>query len=199
MDVADGCRVTEIARTADQFLARLVLQAIVAADDVTDEVRRFALRAGVGDLSEIDEHSRRNGDDPKALVSLSVFRANTPLETMASPETYDGDFPTGDFRDPSWCDRSCSLELDDTRTISWPQQIPRPAWLQPDHHQSGFFASCISAGNLPAAWLCLNSSGWHIAEARRAIRQLAKAARDPCFKLLSKAWLSVADKSAGGY
>lgn len=47
--------------------------------------------------------------------------------------------------------------------------------------------------------MALNSSGWHIKDARVAISDLRNKVKDGKFDLLVDAWLSIADESVGGY
>jgi hypothetical protein len=81
----------------------------------------------------------------------------------------------------------------------WPDGLERPPWLQAGREQRAVFEALLRDGDLAGAWLTLNSTGWAIADARRAIGDLREAAHDSAFDLLAQTWLTVADESAGGY
>lgn len=191
----------EIARTAEQFLHLAALRAVVEEDGVTPAIEAFANRMGIADLGRIDELTMKSGDDPQGFPELPQFATATPLECLATGDAYDGDFPRGLFFDAS-CrfDAVCEYELAPEFLDEWPESVERPVWLATESADKlAVFRDLLEAGNPGGAWLLLNSRGWRIGEARRAMAELADAAQDQNFHRLATAWLTASTGRDGGY
>jgi hypothetical protein len=199
MYVTAGRATFEVARTAEQLFCVLAMDALALSDGtVTGELQRFAAAVGLKNLADLRSLALASGDNPKGFRKLSQFRSQCPLDSVGDSDAYDGDFPRTDrLAADDWWNRCCSFELAD-RDVVWPPGVVPPAWLDRAVPQKDTFARVLRAGMLDQAWLCLNSTGWEIADARAAIQQLRDAAHDPQFDVLTESWLSVADPSFGG-
>ena len=189
----------EIARTERQLFALMTIEAIVADDELTQVVRDFAISVGVSNLQELDDLTLVSGDDAKGFSQLEQFQSDCPLESIADMTDYEGDFPNSDFMQiNAWSQQCCSFELGALNT-EWPISVFKPEWLKDSLNKKSLFEGYIAQRNLGAAWLCLNSSGWTLKDARSALRELAKYAQNDAFNLLVDAWLSVSKDQMGGY
>lgn len=190
----------EIARTAEQFLCLAALRAVVEEDGVTPSIEAFADRAGITDLGRIDELTMKSGDDPQGFPELPQFAVATPLECLTAG-AYDGDFPRGlSFDSTSRFDAVCEYELAPECLDEWPDGVERPLWLKTEGaNKLPVFRGLLEAGNLGGAWLLLNSRGWKISEARRAMTELADVAQDRDFQRLAAAWLTASEGCDYGY
>lgn len=199
MYVEGGCMAREIARTPAQLFAVIAMRAISLDDGVTPELERFASAVGLDCLAELDALSLDVGDDLAAFAAAEVFKTQTPLESMPSSALpYTGGFPDASNPAPGWWHRSCSFETA-LQAMPAPPGVELPAWFDPQQDKNTLFQGFLAAGKLDCAWLTLNSTGWSIADARRAIVQLQDRACDEAFDRMAMAWLAVADISAGGY
>ena len=189
--IEDDRRVTEIARTAEQFFLYSEIYLIVAYDNITTEIITFAEQVGISYLDQLDSLTSDTGDDPKGFLALPQFAQDPPLNCVQDVSLYPGDFPSGDFAAPSWIDRCCSFELPKELIEQWPEGMAMPPWLKPKEPKPALFKKYLSAGDLASAWLTLNSTGWWVSEARKALKKLKKAARDRLFSRMADAWLDV--------
>lgn len=197
MYISGDGNVSEIARTEDQFFAHVAMLAIVEEDGVTASIKNYARLTGLNNLSEIDEMTLTYDDDPKGLLALPQFIRQPQHASIGEDMAYDGEFPiAGRIKGNSLCDFDFPVqELTANRTGT--DILPR--WLRSEESKSELFYAHLHAGNLGAAWLSLNSRGWSIDSARKALIQLKDAADDEAFGRLAHAWLSIADTSVGGY
>jgi hypothetical protein len=192
-------KVYEVARTPEQLFCHFILSAIIIHDDVSPAIKQFASAVGIKNLHEINATSLKSGDDPHGCTAISQFRQDVPAQTMTDMRHYTGDFPTGIFSGTTrWWERSCAFEVPDDILESWPSNIPQPPWLSPGN-RNDMFERFLRNGEYFKAWLTLNSQGWSISDAKRAISALSLVANDFSFSLLAKAWISVAEDSSAGY
>lgn len=199
MYVDAGCVVREIARTEGQLFALMAIEAIVADDELSQGVRDFAISVGVSNLQELDDLTLVSGDDAKGFSQLEQFQMYCPQESIVDIANYEGDFPNSDFiRVNAWSQQCCSFEFAALNT-EWPISVLKPEWLKDSLNKKSLFESYIAQRNLGVAWLCLNSSGWALRDARNALKELAKYAQNDAFNLLVDAWLSVSKDQIGGY
>ncbi|MHA6572579.1 hypothetical protein [Pseudomonas yamanorum] len=195
---ADGMTY-EIARTPAQLFAVIAMMSMSLDDGITPELEAFADAVGLDCLAELDALSLKTGDDPKGFAQAELFKTLTPLHSMPDSVTpYSGDFPDPSNASRAWWKCSCSFEIVD-RDMPTPPGVRLPAWFDPLRDKRTLFDEFIAAGRLDCAWLTLNSAGWSIADARRAIVQLQVKACDEAFDQVVAAWLAVADVDAGGY
>lgn len=189
----------EIARTPAQLMAVLAMMSISVEDGVTQELEQFAQAVGLDCLEALEAQSLKTGDDPQGFANLELFRQKTPLESIADDATpYTGDFPNPFDPGRAWWETSCSFEILD-RQMPLPASGQLPAWFDPDREKMPLFEDYLRAGRLDYAWLTLNSTGWSITDARRALVALQARADDRGFDAVVAYWLSVANVSAGGY
>jgi hypothetical protein len=199
MFVGSRRMVVEIARTPEQFLSYMIMAAIGIDDGVEPSVERFASDVGITNLSELDKVSLDTGDNPLGFSAISQFRRDLPLASTREIQLYNGRFPTGDFSGSlKWWHDACSFEVPREALAAWPANLARPRWLTAGP-KADIFRDFLHKGDLHAAWLTLNSSGWSIPEAKDAINRLASVAHEELFTLLASAWTSVAEAGSGGY
>ncbi|QXI54286.1 hypothetical protein [Pseudomonas alvandae] len=198
MFVSSDRMTTEIARTPSQLFGVIAMMAISLNDEVTLDLEQFAARVGLESLSELDAVSLKTGDDPKGFPKAELFRTLTPLDCNSyDGNPYMGDFPS-EFARGNWWETSCSFEVLN-KNMRIPESASLPGWFDPVQVRTTLFESFMSAGRLDYAWLTLNSTGWLIADARRAIIELQARTCDEVFGCVAASWLSFADDSAGGY
>jgi hypothetical protein len=144
----------------------------------------------VANLEEIDAITLQTGDDPRGLVKLPQFQDAVPLASCAVDCRYDGWFPAAESAIPWWL-TACELELPDDPSGILPGYEIAP-WLHPGSKVE-LFNQLLAAGSLAGAWLTLNSRGWQVSEAKRALAKLAGLSGDLTFGRLADAWTSVAE------
>lgn len=198
MYVGSGRMTIEIARTAEQLLCYMAMATISVDDGVEPELEKFCERVGLQNLSEIDNVSLSTGDDPLGFTAIRQFATDTPLACTNDLASYSGMFPTGSFERHEWWRDACSFEVPGKTLTEWPDTVERPDWLNPGEKRP-LFQQQLRDENLHDAWLTLNSSGWSFADAKSAIMELERTAKDKQFSLLTKSWLSIADEGAGSY
>jgi len=198
MYVSSDRMTTEIARTPSQLFGVIAMMAISLDDGVTPDLEQFAARVGLENLSELDAVSLKTGDDPKGFPKAELFQKTTPLDCIS----YDSGPYTGEFPNESacgnWWETSCSFEILSTN-MRVPDDASLPGWFDPAQEKTTLFEEFMSAGRLDYAWLTLNSTGWSIADARRAISELQSRSNDKVFNSVVASWLSFADVDAGCY
>lgn len=201
MYIAADSLTLEIARNTEQFFAYSILSAIVEEDGVTPRIEEFSQEVGINYVEKIDELSCKTGDNPEELIALESFRKDPPLVCFSSLLRYYGDFPHElSYQDLEWTKFACEFEVDEEFLDNWPREKLIPSWLRSESSAKFLiFRNLLEEGNLNCAWLHLNSKGWNIKDAKKAIAELAAAAADKEFDLLASAWLSVADEKVGGY
>ncbi|AUH64619.1 hypothetical protein [Paracoccus zhejiangensis] len=194
LSVSDDHRTDEIARTEGQLSEWLVAKLIVAADEVSDDVRDLANALDVSDLAAIDQVTVETGDEAKGLAKLPAFATNTPLAS-ADIATYDGGFAVPGREDGAY---RCYFDYN-PEVI---QTIPdHPEWLHPQSDKPALFRQYFDRGEFGPAWLTLNGTGWLFTEAALALEQLAGAppAAEGLFKQMAEIWIAQAKDYPGGY
>ncbi|MBY0461393.1 MAG: hypothetical protein K2V38_29095 [Gemmataceae bacterium] len=192
-------RASEIARTAAQFFGCVAIKALYFADKVTPELRKFAERVGLADLTAYEAVAAKIRYEPLGFYALPGFDRDLPLASVSDVRTYTGAFPTSlPFGSQAWRQTCCSFELTEDALDEWPQGTDVPLWLSKGKKVK-LFDTFLGAGDFARAWLTLNSNGWKISEAKDALARLAEAAGDEHFSLLAQAWAAVATDSVKGY
>ena len=198
MYISSDRMTTEIARTSSQLFGVVAMMAISLDDGVTLGLEQFAARVGLESLLELDAVSLKTGDDPKGFPKAELFKTLTPLDCISCDGTpYMGGFPN-EFASGNWWETSCSFEILN-RNMRVPESSNLPGWFDPAQEKTTLFEGFMSASRLDYAWLTLNSTGWMIADARRAIVELQARTSDEAFNCVVTSWLSVADVGAGSY
>jgi hypothetical protein len=193
VSVEDGRAVTEIARTSDQLFAWVAMKAIVERDGVDDEIIRFCDAVGLGIVSEFDAASLEIGDDQSKFSVLSPFRHSIPLASARNDDQYDGAFPT-----QSQLDNGAVIDRSPFEVM--PQHRHRIICSSPSVGEpQRDFDVALTGGQLPRAWLALNSPGWPPHEAADALTRLAAVSQRETLQLLCAAWCPLAMASDIGY
>ncbi len=191
----------EIARNAEQFFGVLIIDAISQFDGLSQEIKTFAKEIGEETggvtLSDYDRVSLETGDDLKGLHSLEVFQIKTPLAVIQDQTKYTGSFPCAANIAKGFLNHSCPFELNNGQAENRVAG-ELPSWyVSLDKEQ--LFYEYVSDCAFDKAWFTLNSPGWSIRSARRAIKELQAYSKDEGFDLLVDAWLDAATEDAGGY
>ncbi len=199
VSVEQGYRASEIARTAEQLLRVVLLQAICTEDALSQRLRELAETLGVNDVERLNEISLSTGDDLRGLLLHPLFAADPPRACDPAPEAYRGDFPSSrDVAGLGELERVAGLELKPEYGRSLLSVEGLPPWLRTER-QNGTFSALLRDGNVGGAWLSLNSPGWTFAEARRALLGFRAVVREPMLDDVIKAWCEEDHESAGGY
>ncbi len=185
--------VQELGQTWEQLLVFMGATAIGISDGVTDDIRNFANLTGLSGIEDIDKMTLDTGDNPKGFVVLDQFKEEIPLMSSPIEEQYTGSFPVAG-KDTSWL-TACSFEMPAGFDF---MREGTPPWFGPEK-KGPLFERFLKGSDLKSAWLTLNSTGWTISDAKAALQDISKFSKDVTFDLLVKAWLDVADESAGGY
>jgi len=200
MSVGDGRIVTEIARNSAQLFNVILIQALGIHEGINAIISDFAREVGVEYLSELDEVSLKTGDNPKGFGMASPFHSSQPVESLADLSDYDGEFPAGTIqRDTEQAAMACSFELPPEIRENWPVGLERPDWMENDALQPDIFDHHLRNGDLGAAWMTLNSSGWIFSEACEALQELGSQANDSTFDLLVTSWVGRASLDGSSY
>jgi hypothetical protein len=206
--------VTEVACNLEQLFRILLLHWFChEPGNWTDELRRFASRAGLGedDISWIERVSKTDYR-PTAFRDHPLFLNQPPISCFKDDlEAYPGDFPhpkatlsTEKLRQmctyeihSSFMYAPCDSEEPDIRaTIA--DQPDAPPWFRTTD-QKDVFDELLDAGNLSGAWFCLNSFAWTAANAVRGLEQLGAAAKNKTFDLLVEAYSALDHDEDDGY
>lgn len=172
MSVSRDYNVTEIARSELQFLTYLIARLITLNDDVSDGIVLFSQQLGFDSIDDIDEVTLESGDSLDGLLKLECFSALPPLE--ASPEIYNGSFPTVNETDFSTTTPFEFVSLENREYLGAP-------WIDPGSDKPILFNKYLSNNELEKAWYTLNSNGWGFADAAAAILKLSDASDDDNF------------------
>ncbi|MFZ6780184.1 hypothetical protein ACO0LD_25405 [Undibacterium sp. Ji83W] len=184
-------RLTECARSVEQFKDYLVMRELVFADELTSEVDGFARALNVSNLNLLDQISTEFGDRPAGFLHLPSFSNNPPLSCFRDPSAYKGDFPhVGMNIDQYFMSESCSLELNETLENEYLSESFCPNWFK-NYKKTEVFAALLDEGKLSEAWFALNSNGWSFIDARKALNLLASKYDDFAFHTLVDAWCSL--------
>jgi hypothetical protein len=187
----------EIARTVEQFMAFIAVESIVSNEDITYDLSVFSDKTGIKNLDEIYSVCLKSGDDPKGLISITQFKEKIPLESITDHHTYDGSFPVEISSEIKKIDTICSFELSRVNNIFSFSNLPN--WLSSGYKKDKLFEDYLSKNEIASAWLTLNSTGWSISDAKKALIELKNKVKDERFDLLVSFWTSLADESAGNY
>lgn len=185
----------EMALTVEQFAARLVMHAMSAADDVTDDIRAFAAAAGIVDLDALDRHTTRYSDHPRTLIHLPLFDTPRPATACAEGLSRDGitpfagDTPSSEEPGAAW------FELSGARRAALAEDPAAAPWQRRNAPVEALFADAMARGDHLRAWAILNSTGWKLPAARKAATDLAAAVADPVIAAQLRAWVDFSQKS----
>ncbi|MDP0925906.1 hypothetical protein Q0601_01860 [Paracoccus onubensis] len=193
MSVSDDYRISEIARNEDQLSQIFVANLIVLQDEVTEDATWLAKHLGVENIDEIDGVTMASGDDPEGFSALSSFKRNAPLSSC-DPADYDGEFPTPGRIGSKY---QCYFEYAEDSLDDLPDV---PEWVNPNTDKPRLFDKFLNESRLDYAWLTLNGTGWHYAEAAAALDRLRKSVpADENFQMMADIWISFASEYDGGY
>ncbi|TSC31933.1 hypothetical protein [Corallococcus sp. Z5C101001] len=197
--VEGGCRVTEYARDLTQLLTTIALNEVVSDEKVTDGLREFARVAEVDDLEGLERIAWESGDLLYGLLKRPEFRHDPPVSCFEDERLYPGDFPTK-FNVVGKRDLTHFAGLEGEREVAAviAAQPDAPEWFR-SNRQREVFDGCLRAGNYSGAWMSLNSSGWSLADAGRALAELARRTGDPILFSITDAWIANNPPKIGGY
>lgn len=189
----------ERGRTLKQAIYVELCDSIMVADGVSDEIRECAAACGISDIDEIEELLVQAGD-MNGLLSHQDFKDKLPLSFFScdAQTGYTGDFPTNTVASSTDTLRHCcayeihsgfkKLEPNFTLTRAVENNPNSPEWFR-TKTQSKLFDRLLDANDLEGAWMCLNSPSWSLADARKAIADLAARANDTAFSALASTWV----------
>lgn len=195
IDLEEGPRVREIARSTQQLALIVCARALTSGGSKSPALAPFAKALGA-DLTAV---RRLKTDRPEVLRRLPQFGKNAPLECFDEDDVADylGDFPVPSaVRDPARVGTWAGMELDEaerTERQEWSRTAP---WLLSET-QTDVFEACLKKDDFAGAWLSLNSPGWSDTEIAAAMRALDKRAADPSFSRVVRAWSATSGE--GGY
>ncbi len=191
----------ERGRSLKQLVYGHLFECIVNNDGVDEEIEEFATSCGIQDLDEVERRCLEGGL-VKSLQSHPEFAHDPPLSFFESDNQsdYSGDFPTNAITSDTGALRDCcvyelhagfrNLKPDHGLREAVSQNAASPEWLR-TRSQHALFGRSLDAGDLQAAWMCLNSPEWRMSSARQAIMDLAERAGDPSFSALATTWATL--------
>lgn len=167
----------EVGRNGQQVIAAMLLQMDMVEEGITPVISTFANALGYKDLAAIDAFAETYGDIPSSFHHLEIIGEDVPLSFAPDLQSYKGDFPASErlFNQSAL---ACSFEV--------------PAiWGQPDNvNRQQLFDQYLAQQESGKAWLTLNSSGWLIADAIKALIKLKELETNPLFHLIADNWIS---------
>ncbi|MEZ6143181.1 MAG: hypothetical protein R3B84_21665 [Zavarzinella sp.] len=191
----------ERGRTLTQVIYLQLCHSIMVAEGMSEEIRDCAYACGISDIDEAEELLMRAGDE-KGFRSHAEFVGKLPLSFFDcdNQTDYTGDFPTNSVASSTAELQHCcvheihsgfqNLEPDYTLREFVAQNPNSPEWFRTTS-QSELFEQLLTANDLEGAWMCLNSPGWTLANARQAITHLAARANDTAFSSLATTWVNL--------
>jgi hypothetical protein len=201
MWIEDGFRVSEIARSCEQFYIWVCLRCTVDADGVSEKVRRLADELRGVDLEAIDRVSLADEVNSALRTEFAAFRRCVPLRHLPAATLYDGEFPWEERASPSltsWStDRVSPFECSKDLWSKLLASVGSPSWFA-ERPVDGFSAALVR-GDSAAAWMAINQPGWDFADAADALRTLSRKVDDRAFDSLVEAWCSSHESIEGGY
>ena len=174
--------------------------------EVNDKVSEDASAWGFDDLETLLRIMEEYPREPH-LLALDAFRRNPPLTCYRTKmKAYAGDFPNVRLVE----DTAARYSASSYEVHSWHQtdeyELRRlvagdptsPIWHRVED-QKPAFESLMADGDYAGAWMSLNSIGWNLADAHRAIADLEPHNSDPNFRSLARAWRAAASDSFAYY
>jgi hypothetical protein len=185
---------SEVARTSEQLITRMILQMITAKDEVTEDINDFCNNLNFTELNKVDDFSITYGDNPNDFEKLVHFSNKTPLRYISDSSKYDGDFPSSHKTlNATQVNNACAFEISTTANIKELKKIP--LWLQESNNKKELFENYIANNQLKEAWLTLNSKGWLLTDVAKGLEMLKTKTNDELFHLVANNWLQRWEKS----
>lgn len=188
LDLEDGPPAIEVARSPLQLWMMAVNDSVDVEGELTADWETFGRTL---ELSEVRALERLTRSDARALRGLPGFE-DAPARCFGAEESgYTGDFPRAETLRQGKSLRSvCSYELGFEEMAFVEAQPEIPPWLA-GGDQEAVFEERMQKGDLVGAWMSLNSAGWYIVRARKALQQLADRSSDEAFRAMAGAWLGL--------
>mgnify|MGYP000654154380 CR=1 FL=1 len=184
----------EYARNPDQLITLMILNMDMVAEEITEEILKFAQEIGYPNPQDIDDFAEEYGDNPLHIEKLKFLKDDTPLIYVNNLNDYTGEYPSSErLFNAKALPNSCSYEIADVNYISGLENTPE--WLNPHSNKKELFGSYINENELGKAWLTLNSTGWKLNDVAVALRQLVDLSNDATFHLVAKNWIGGWEKS----
>ena len=187
--------ISEIARTAEQFITLMVLRMIIVKDGLTDEIIDFCKKLNYNNYEDIDQFTVDYGDDPNDFSHLVFFDRKMPFKYLKDLTQYDGDFPSSltILNNDDFIQNSCLFELAPIEKLSEIGNLP--AWLNSNGNKKALFDQYLSNNDLKGAWFSLNSKGWLLKDVADALEKLKSKANNDLFNLVADNWIDGWKKS----
>ncbi|WP_289064379.1 hypothetical protein [uncultured Zobellia sp.] len=190
----------EEARTADQYLADLILGMILSEEEVTDEIIEFTKEIGYDPtdlLWKFLNSDDYNGSTLESYHNLEIFSKNLPFTYVTELNSYEGDFPSSRFGfNPSSLGKASTYELNKKFSLGdFKQDYP---WLDEEKNKKTLFDNYFSANELDKAWLSLNSSGWLLEDVANSLEKLKGKTDEKLFHLVANNWIEGMEKANKG-
>ncbi|WP_444915698.1 hypothetical protein [Microbulbifer sp. TRSA007] len=197
MSPENSYRVAEYGRSYNQLVSVILLQEICPAEGIDDDIYDFANTNKIENLEKIDEISLESGDDVSGLLNLDSFISTPPL--CCEPQSYNGDFPSASMQmKAERIRKSCTLEYSPEGIEKILELDIAPDWFK-TVDQEPLFYQLLSKGDMAGAWMCLNSNGWRLKDATKAIKALAEKSSDDNFREFAELWSSCERDSSYEY
>lgn len=131
---------------------------------------------------------------PSIFQKMSCFKNDPPRNLKAL--TYLSDHPsvTGHFVKPY--DSYCGLEIYPGTHVN---QSDLPPWFDRHAPKKPLFEKFLAKHDFRSAWLTLNSPGWDFGDAKVAMIELAKEAKDETFSTWTEFWTSLEHENYNCY
>lgn len=186
---------SEIGRSADQFITLLVLKMIIIKDGLNAEIVDFCKALDFEQYVEIEQFALEYGDDPQEYKHLVFFKTQTPFKYIKVINEYDGDFPSSLYilnSNTSLQDAS-SFEISPVEKFNEIEDLS--PWLIEESNKKDLFEYYLSNNKLKEAWLTLNSKNWLLKDVYYCLEELKRKANDDLFSLVADYWTTGWTKS----
>jgi len=179
---------SEIARSSKQWVTLMVLKMIIAKDGMDDRIIDFCNQVNYLECLEVDEFSLDYGDDPNEFRNLVHLRENTPSRYVKDISRYDGDFPsTLSTLNHSQIQNASIFEIAVPDELVGLSNIP--LWLDATLDRQALFKDYLYKNMLKEAWFTLNTKGWKLIDAAKALKDIADRTEDKLFHLVAGNWI----------
>lgn len=180
--------IPEIARNSKQYVTLIILKMIVSKEGLDDKIIDFCNLVNYSEYNEVDQFALNYGDDPTAFKNLVHLKDDMPSAYVQSIVDYKGDFPStlsalnfSQIHDASIFEIAVPEKFGEINTL--------PLWLDSNIDKQALFKDYLHKNMLKEAWFTLNTKGWKLNDAAKALEGIANRTNDELFHIVAKNWI----------